>query len=122
MNDAPRETGELWVIHVESIGHRSEAKAALSGLAAHRRSNQPHTHVGELAAEPTIYLVRVCDTEGDIHKVLRELCEEIFVEQLAAGSEMKRPGCKAAVSTCSAFGLISNTIRLLVDLALHKKL
>ena len=71
------------MIHVESIGHRGEAKAALSGLAAHRRSNQPHTHVGELAAEPTIYLVRVCDTEGDIHKVLRELCEEIFVEQLA---------------------------------------
>ena len=28
-----------------------------------------------------------------------------------AGSEMKRPGCKTAVSTCSAFGLISNTMR-----------
>jgi hypothetical protein len=40
--------------------------------------------LGELALEPTIYLVPVCDTEGGVHRVLRELCEEIFVEQLAA--------------------------------------
>src|SRR5664280_3396968 len=41
---APRESGELRVSHAESIGHRGEAKAALSGLAAQRRSNQPQTH------------------------------------------------------------------------------
>jgi hypothetical protein len=36
-----------------------------------------------LAPEPTIYLIPVCDTEEDVHEVLGELCEEIFVEQLA---------------------------------------
>ncbi len=30
--------------HAESIGHRGEAKAAIPGLAAQRRSNQPQTH------------------------------------------------------------------------------
>ena len=39
--------------------------------------------LGELAPEPTIYLVPVCDTEEDVHEVLRELCDEIYVEQLA---------------------------------------
>src|SRR5664280_330900 len=34
-----RPNGELWVIHAEPIGHCGEAKAALSGLAAHGRSN-----------------------------------------------------------------------------------
>jgi hypothetical protein len=44
MNAAWRESGELRVSHAESIGHCGEAKAALSGLAAHGRSNQPQTH------------------------------------------------------------------------------
>ena len=39
--------------------------------------------LGELALEPTIYLIPLCDTEEDVHEVLRELCDEIFVEQLA---------------------------------------
>ena len=37
----------------------------------------------DLSREPTIYLIPECDTEADVHEVLRELCEEIFVEQLA---------------------------------------
>ncbi|MGA3318584.1 MAG: hypothetical protein ABSC64_19375, partial [Candidatus Korobacteraceae bacterium] len=40
MNAARRESGDL-VIHAESIGHRGEAKAAIPGLAAQRRSNLP---------------------------------------------------------------------------------
>jgi hypothetical protein len=40
--------------------------------------------LGELEEDPTIYLVPECDTEGDVRKALRKLCEEIFVEQLAA--------------------------------------
>lgn len=37
----------------------------------------------DLAREPTIYLIPECDTDEDIAKVLHELCEEIFEEQLA---------------------------------------
>jgi hypothetical protein len=37
----------------------------------------------ELVQEPTIYLIPECDTEEDIRGALQELCEEIFVEQLA---------------------------------------
>jgi len=37
----------------------------------------------DLAREPAIYLLPECDTEEDIREVLAELCEEIFVEQLA---------------------------------------
>ena len=37
----------------------------------------------ELSREPTIYLIPECDKEEDVSDVLRELCEEIFIEQLA---------------------------------------
>ena len=37
----------------------------------------------ELVQEPTIYLIPEWDTEEDVQGVLQELCEEIFVEQLA---------------------------------------
>ena len=37
----------------------------------------------EVVADPTIYLIPECDSEEDVHEFLRELCEEIFVEQLA---------------------------------------
>ena len=37
----------------------------------------------ELAVEPAIYLVPGCDTPEEVADVLHELCEEIFVEQLA---------------------------------------
>ena len=40
--------------------------------------------VRELVQEPTIYLIPECDTEEDVQGVLQELCEEIFVEQLAS--------------------------------------
>jgi hypothetical protein len=36
-----------------------------------------------LTREPTIYLIPECDTDEDVAEVLRELCEEIFEEQLA---------------------------------------
>jgi hypothetical protein len=36
-----------------------------------------------LTREPTIYLIPECDTEQDVREVLEELCEEIFVAQLA---------------------------------------
>ena len=39
--------------------------------------------LGELAREPTIYLIPECDTEDDVREILQELCEEIFSEQLA---------------------------------------
>ena len=58
----------------------------------------------ELAREPTLYLIPECDTEENVHEVLRELCDEIFVEQWRVGSEMKRPGRKTAVSMSSAVG------------------
>lgn len=37
----------------------------------------------ELAQEPTIYLIPECDTPEEIDQVVREMCEEIFEEQLA---------------------------------------
>ena len=40
--------------------------------------------LNELEQDPTIYLIPECDTEGDVRRVLRKLCREIFVEQLAA--------------------------------------
>ena len=36
-----------------------------------------------LTREPTIYLIPECDTDEDVAEVLRELCEDIFEEQLA---------------------------------------
>ena len=36
-----------------------------------------------LTREPTIYLIPECDTDEDVAEVLRDLCEEIFKEQLA---------------------------------------
>ena len=37
----------------------------------------------DLVQEPTIYLIPECDTRSDVDQALRELCEEIFTEQLA---------------------------------------
>lgn len=37
----------------------------------------------ELVREPAIYLIPECDTNAEVDEVLRELCEEIFIEQLA---------------------------------------
>ena len=42
-----------------------------------------HIALPEIAEDPTIYLIPGCDSEEDVHEFLRELCEEIFVEQLA---------------------------------------
>lgn len=36
-----------------------------------------------LIQEPIIYLIRECETDDEIKQALRELCEEIFAEQLA---------------------------------------
>ena len=38
----------------------------------------------DVAQKPTIYLIPECDTEQDVVKVLRGLCQEIFEEQLAS--------------------------------------
>jgi hypothetical protein len=35
-----------------------------------------------LVQEPTIYLIPECDTNEEVREVLRELCAEIFEEQL----------------------------------------
>ena len=37
----------------------------------------------ELVQEPAIYLIPECDTDAEVHDALHELCEEIFIEQLA---------------------------------------
>ena len=39
--------------------------------------------LSDLSQEPTTYLVRECDTDADVVKVVCKLCEEIFEEQLA---------------------------------------
>jgi hypothetical protein len=36
-----------------------------------------------MTREPAVYLVPECDTDEDVGCVLRELCEEILVQQLA---------------------------------------
>ncbi len=36
----------------------------------------------ELANEPSIYLIPECETDDDVARVLQDLCEEIFVEEL----------------------------------------
>jgi len=38
--------------------------------------------LGDVCREPHIYLIEECDTAEDLADVLRELCEEIFEEQL----------------------------------------
>jgi len=38
--------------------------------------------LSDVAEEPTIYLIPACDTNEDLVDVLRELCEDIFEEQL----------------------------------------
>ena len=42
-----------------------------------------HLMLADLLREPTIYLIPECDTDEDVAEALRELCEEIFDEQLA---------------------------------------
>jgi hypothetical protein len=42
-----------------------------------------HLTLQDLLREPTIYLIPECDTDEEVAEVLRELCEEIFEEQLA---------------------------------------
>jgi hypothetical protein len=37
----------------------------------------------ELVQESTVYLIPECDTNEDVADFLRELCEDIFIEQLA---------------------------------------
>ena len=37
----------------------------------------------ELLPEPSIYLIPECDTPEEVADILHELCEKIFVEQLA---------------------------------------
>ena len=37
----------------------------------------------ELVLEPAIYLIPECDTPEEVADILHELCDEIFVEQLA---------------------------------------
>lgn len=36
----------------------------------------------ELSNEPSIYLIPECDTREEVADTLRELCEQIFIEQL----------------------------------------
>lgn len=36
----------------------------------------------DLMREPRIYLIPECDTDAEVAEVLREVCEEIFIEQL----------------------------------------
>jgi hypothetical protein len=42
-----------------------------------------HLTLDDLVREPTIYLIPECDTDKEVADVLRELCDEIFEEQLA---------------------------------------
>ena len=42
-----------------------------------------HLTLNDLAREPAIYLIPECDTAADVDEALREVCEEIFDEQLA---------------------------------------
>jgi len=37
----------------------------------------------ELIRAPTVHLILECDTDEDVVEVLRDLCEQIFKEQLA---------------------------------------
>ena len=39
--------------------------------------------LADLSRESTIYLIPECDTPADVEDVLYELCEAIFIEQLA---------------------------------------
>jgi len=65
----------------------------------------------ELVQEPTVYLIPECDTDEDVADILRELCEEIFIEQLAGWftDTTTWPQDRSFVS--SAVGLTSSTIR-----------
>jgi hypothetical protein len=64
----------------------------------------------ELVLEPAIYLIPECDTAEEVADVLHELCEEIFVEQLAGCSTTRQPGLQTEVSMSSATGSTINTI------------
>jgi hypothetical protein len=37
----------------------------------------------QVVRDPAIYLIPECDSNAEVDEVLRELCEEIFIEQLA---------------------------------------
>jgi hypothetical protein len=41
---------------------------------------------------PAIYLIPECDTDAEVDEVLRQLCEEIFIEQLAGWLTTERRG------------------------------
>jgi hypothetical protein len=63
-----------------------------------------------LTRDPMIYLIPECDTNEDVAEVLRELCEEIFQEQLAGWYTDISPGRETGVLMSSAAGSIISTI------------
>src|SRR5271157_5357224 len=55
----------------------------LSRSSDDRGPTRPRVFVAREHVAHHFYLIPECDTEADVHEVLRELCEQIFVEQLA---------------------------------------
>jgi hypothetical protein len=82
MKDAPHEsTGHQ--AHPQSISHSGQAKPALPGLAARGRFNQFRPDARGTGVGTGDLRDSRCDTTEEVTDVLHELCEEIFVEQLA---------------------------------------
>ena len=58
----------------------------------------------DVCREPTIYLIPECDTDEELADVLRELCVEIFEEQLAGWYRDTSTGHGTGVTISSASG------------------
>ena len=51
-------------------------------MVARSRPDESELTLEDLAREPSVYLIPECESGEEVRKVLRELCEEIFNEQL----------------------------------------
>ena len=67
----------------EPVRARGQTQTAVLGLLHAADPTSGHLTLDDLVREPTIYLIPECDTDKEVADVLRELCDEIFEEQLA---------------------------------------
>ena len=65
----------------------------------------------DLSLEPTIYLLPECEGKEEAIECLREVCTEIFEEQLVAGTGSRQHGRPSATCMHSSSGSSGASIR-----------
>ncbi len=86
MNAVPRESRRVERLSIIMLNRSAIVVMPRQPFLDWLHATDPTSHrlmLRELSREPAIYLIPECDTKEDVRDVLRELCKEIFIEQLA---------------------------------------